>query len=1469
MKFSSFRLLSIFLFIFQPVILLAQLNADFTIDKSGGCSPLNVSFTSITSGAPANAEYHWDFGNGNTSSLKNVGAVFYEERQYTVTLTVKDGNQTSVKTRTITVYKKPTIDFTFSPNNGCLPMPVTFTGSSAPADPAITMWQWDFGDGTTQQSFSNPTIHTYTFEQVATVRLTATNDQGCVNTITKSNIIFVKKELLVDFNADKTMACFAPATISFMDHSSGPGTLSYYWEFGDGNTSAQASPSHTYTQRGIYTVKLTVTSSEGCVKTQTKNAFINVEEFVADFQAPSLICTERYTTFNNLSTPIPNQCTWLIDGTTTNYSYGNNPMGFNFNTEGMHTVQLTSNFGPCQRSITKQIEIKKTPKLNGFVSNIMGLCGAPVQVNFSDTTEGAVSWQWDFDWYNSSDVQSILQSPSFTYTSDNSYIVRLTVATADGCSETTSKSVGISRPLVGIFLAPGSSYDSCGPRTVKFEPRTTDPITSYNWNFGDGNTSTASEPVHTYQQPGNYSVSLTYVTSNGCTGTATYSTIYVRQKPVANFNVQPAVCGNTPVFFTNTTTGYATNFIWNFGDNTGDLWYNTNSHQYQADGSYSVRLIAYNGTCNDTIVKTNIINVSPPFAKIQGYTNTCDGTRGLVTFTDGSRQANSWHWDFGDGTTATYNSAQPSYSHTYTSTGTFKAVLSITNGACIVKDSVTVYVLLKQSPVLSLDVQQACVNTAVNYHVRGLENNPEPAYSYEYYVEKFEYSDGSPFNGYHNPYNYSTDLDGTITSYEIKDDKIRTITVSQYFNCRDTSNYVPIKFSGAKAGFEIVTDKVCFKSPVTLRDTSKSSAGNPITSWQWNFGDGNVQTSSQGGTVNHLYANPGNYYVSLKITDAGGCTSNSSVSQYVEVYGPKAAFYIPANVQLNTIVSFYNNSNTYGSPNTTWLWDFGNGTRSTDYSPSYTFTQPGDYLITLIAVNPQTGCRDTAQQTITVKDFNTGFNTNVSFIGNYGQCPPVLANFYNTSTNYTRLVWNFGDGTILENQYAPSHIYNVTGTYIVTLKVYGFNGLTGTFRDTINVGQLTATINADDIDGCIGHSVLLNAPVHTGAVSYLWDFGNGYMSNVADSFAIHQFQHAGSYTASVIVKDANGCRSIAVLNDKITIHPNPVVQIQPDEPVTCKETPAALQASGGDTYFWSPATGLNSATSSSPLALPPVTTTYQVNVTDVNGCKGNGSVTVIVPQPFNLDVTDEFNVCKGNIVQLNASGAETYKWINTTTDLSSTIIANPVASPSASTLYTLTGSDKYNCYKDTADVMVNVRSLPTVNAGPDKEVLFGSENILNTNASSDVIKWLWTPADFLNCTNCPSPVSKPQAAISYVVTVYTAYDCLAKDTILIKTICSADGIYIPNAFTPNNDGKNDRFMIVGSGIGMVRSFRVYNRWGEIVFEKKNFYPNDMNAAWNGRQKGVDAPAGVYVYFAELECNGGERFERKGSVTLVR
>ena len=284
---------------------------------------------------------------------------------------------------------------------------------------------------------------------------------------------------------------------------------------------------------------------------------------------------------------------------------------------------------------------------------------------------------------------------------------------------------------------------------------------------------------------------------------------------------------------------------------------------------------------------------------------------------------------------------------------------------------------------------------------------------------------------------------------------------------------------------------------------------------------------------------------------------------------------------------------------------------------------------------------------------------------------------------------------------------------------------------------------------------------------------------------------------------------------------------------------------------------------------PVVTTQYVVEVTNSFGCKNKDTSVVNIAGPFKLKVPADTFVCRGNSVQLYATGASTYKWINNITGLSNPVIASPVATPLMASVYSVVGYDANNCFNDTAILRIGVQSFPSVSAGPDVEAQTGSEVQLQATGSSDVESYSWSPSDYLSCTTCPSPVSKPRNQVSYIVKATNRYGCSVTDTVQIKLVCAQSRIYIPTAFTPNKDFKNDIFYPKGGGVKQVNFLKIYNRAGQVVFERRNFNVNDPSAGWNGMVNSYEVSSGTYVYFTEMVCDTGEVFSFKGTVVVIK
>jgi gliding motility-associated-like protein len=184
-------------------------------------------------------------------------------------------------------------------------------------------------------------------------------------------------------------------------------------------------------------------------------------------------------------------------------------------------------------------------------------------------------------------------------------------------------------------------------------------------------------------------------------------------------------------------------------------------------------------------------------------------------------------------------------------------------------------------------------------------------------------------------------------------------------------------------------------------------------------------------------------------------------------------------------------------------------------------------------------------------------------------------------------------------------------------------------------------------------------------------------------------------------------------------------------------------------------------------------------------------------------------------------------------------------------------------------VSVAVKPVPEVSAGKDQTVMVGSIVSLRASGSQDVVKYTWSPAEYLDNPNSPYVNAAIRKPMIYSVTGTNQYGCTKSDVVNIDLVCNADAMFIPNTFSPNGDGTNDIFYIRGKGINMIKSFRIFNRWGQEVFRREKINVEDISNGWNGNFNGKPQPADVYIYFVEAYCDTNEFFQLRGNVTLLR
>jgi gliding motility-associated-like protein len=315
----------------------------------------------------------------------------------------------------------------------------------------------------------------------------------------------------------------------------------------------------------------------------------------------------------------------------------------------------------------------------------------------------------------------------------------------------------------------------------------------------------------------------------------------------------------------------------------------------------------------------------------------------------------------------------------------------------------------------------------------------------------------------------------------------------------------------------------------------------------------------------------------------------------------------------------------------------------------------------------------------------------------------------------------------------------------------------------------------------------------------------------------------------------------------IIISPPPFVQAT-NYVFSCYGSTVLLFASGGSIYEW---TGPNDFTSKEQEPqIPNVQFTdaglYKVKVTTFFGCSNYDSTRLQVYPAAHASISSDVSICEGGTTQLNASGGIKYFW-DPANGLSDKSIANPIASPKDSILYKVYVMNEYNC-SDTAGVRVNVWKKPSANAGPDLKMLINRPVILKGAAGGTQVSYDWIPNLYMKQSNTLSPQVNPPQTMSYRLQVISTLGCgNTTDDVIVKVY---DKIQIPNVFSPNGDGINDKWDIELLKESFPEcTINVYNRYGQIIFHSTGY-----DKPWDGTFQNKPVPIGTYYYIVDLKNN---------------
>ncbi len=1423
-------------------------SANFTATPLAGCSPLFVNFQDLSNGNPTS--WKWDFGNGNTSTLQNPSATYFTPGQYTVKLTVTNasGSNTLTRTQYITVYEAPTVSFTANNTSGCFPLHVQFTDqSTAGSGNTNVSWQWDFGNGQTS-TLQNPSI-SYTTAGTFSVTLKVTNDKGCSRVLSIPNYVSVTPGVHSTFTNTIATVCRPPADISFTNTSTGPGALTWFWDFGDGNTSVLQNPVHTYTAAGSYPVTLVTTSSGGCSDTLRSAVPVVIGGITTSFNFPANVCVNSTVTFTNTSVPVPTSSIWNFgDGGT---SVLINP-SHTYTSAGTYSIKLNNNYSHCADSASQNITVNPLP-VPDFKSPDTISCQPPLTVNFQDQSTGAVSWQWNFG----DGSTSTLQNPVHTYTNYGNYNVTLVVTNSFGCTDTIIKNnfIKIKRATISI---PSLPANGCVPFTIS--PVATinalDLVTSYLWDFGDGTTSNLATPSHTYSTQGTYTISLIITTSTGCSDTLRINNaVRVGTNPVVDFSATPTTqCATQMVQFTDLSAP-VDQWQWNFGDGGTSTLQNP-SHAYAMPGIYSVTLIASNNGCPGTIVKTNYINVLPPVANFSFAANCSDRTQ--FTFTDQSTGPFTWLWDFGDGN-PTSNLQNPV--HSFPTLGNYIVTLTVTNGSCSNTIKHTVHAI-DVNPDFNSTATSGCKPAFTTFTATNITTTDISTYFWNF-------GDGITTTTTLSSINHIYNNSGTYTV---------TLITKDINGCQDTitkTNY--FRVNGPIANFTAIDTAGCVGLTTLFNDLSTNDGVNNIVSWHWDFGDGTVQTFA-GPPFQHVYNIAGIYSVKLKVTDAAGCSDSLIKLNQIIATSPHALFTSIDSLTCPGATVRFQNTSTSVYPVTS-SWDFGDGSTINTVGTTavtHSYLSPGDYTVILKIVD-SVGCADSLIKNLFVHVENPVADFIMS--DSVSSCVPLQVQFTNTSTYFSSLFWDFNPGnTSIAN---PVHYYSLPGTYSVMLIATSRGGCKDTTYKTITIYDTAGSrIDYLPINGCKPLSVNFTA-FSPGPATYLWDFGDGTSQTTILPSTNHIYNSFGDFLPKVIFQDPSGCLIPVTGIDTIHII-GANAKFGFDKNLLCDNGPISFSDS---TTFNDPVISYNwnfGDGGTSPQQNPihqynaPGNYSVTLSIQTQTGCSDMITLpnAIKVVQSPSIAITGDTDACinssllHSGIFNFPDTSLVTWQW-NFPNGNSST-----QQNPPAQT-YTVAGNfvvstiatNSSGC-KDTALQNIIIYPLPTVAMPGTMTIQNGFPVTIPAIYSANTINWVWSPSQGLSCTDCPQPSAGPKFNTDYTVTFTDQNGCVNTGLIHVIVICKNANLFMPNTFSPNGDGSNDVFYPRGKGLDRVKSLRIFDRWGEVVFEQNNFPVNDPLYGWNGTYKGKKPQAGVYVYQVEVYCDNGDIIKLDGNVALI-
>lgn len=991
----------------------------------------------------------------------------------------------------------------------------------------------------------------------------------------------------------------------------------------------------------------------------------------------------------------------------------------------------------------------------------------------------------------------------------------------------------------------------CGPNSIQIINETSDSTLRVEWDFGNGKKSTIfNPPAQTYapawsRMDTTYRITLTVFGT--CDTVQLSKLITVKALPIASMIATPSFgCSPLDVQFTNQTKGLALQYklIFDDGKDTSMNSFTQLVHTYHtgSDRTYFAKLIAFNscGTDTNNIAVPVRVTPNPTVLRVAARDTAACGVLNAV-FINNTVRGGTFTWEFGDGTTITTRKNKDTIRHSYTRPGVYTLKVTADNGCSDTSLYKNVYVHALPE-VAFINTPAGCIGDSIRF-----TNNSNPALQFSWNFGNQQLS-----NQYQTATTYQQ-----AGNYQIQ--LIGKQNFATGISCADTA-FGNVSIVASLPGKLLISDTLgnCTPFNISLHNLSGDTSNT-----RWQIAD-SVRT---GANIVYTFFKNGQYKITMQSTTVGGCTYTDSTQ--INILAPTGLLQYSSPDRCNTGDPVVFRASTQHTRQI--RWDFGDGTilTTTDSIVTHTYNRPGAFVPRVFLIGDN-NCAVSISgiDTIRIEKLAPKFTWHIE--NNCGFPQYHFANRSSSIFGIRNTTWFINDSLIGQTD-TPFHTFRDAGIYQIKMRILSNTGCLDSIVTPLQVkvnekpaAQIIASSNA-----CEAAKVSINANVISkdSVVQYSWNLGNGNIVRTPSPTTSTAYQRPGVYKLQLIVETDKNCTDTAFM--QITVRALPTVSV--NAPVSiCLGQSTVLSASSSANISWRTQSNTVLCTNCNTIQVQPnVNSRYTVVATDSLGCSTATTTSVNVIQPLRMQVSGNDSICIGESRQLFASGAAAYQWFPST-GLNSTVVAAPIAKPQVTTTYQVIGKDAQNCFTDTSTITISVGRPFPVNAGKDTIVQVGSQITLQPNVGNQLIReWKWINLNNASCTNCPNPTVVVNADQCALLRVRNNFNCYSQDTICIKAICANTQVYVANTFTPDGDGVNDKLFVQGTGIRTVRYFRIYNRWGELVFEKNNFNANDPSTGWDGKVKGKDVNPEVFVWLCEVICDKGTGTLFKGNVAVLR